>query len=279
MANLLDGKKLAADHRRLLAQKISRLPQAPHLAVILVGDDEASHLYVNLKAKAAQEVGIKFSRYLYPANTAQREIISLIEKCNQTTDINGILVQLPLPNHLDENAIIKTINPNKDADGFHPLNIQNFLNDKPGNLTPGLITGIMKLIRLAGQNLTNKQAYILANSQEFAQPLSKALTDQAVNVTLDNQLNKTRAQTADIIITALGKPHFLTGDCFKDGAIIIDVGTSKQNGKTVGDIKDDDLVNRLVYLTPVPGGVGPMTVAELLWTVYLLYCRQHNIKF
>ncbi len=276
MSILLNGRDLALSLRRELKQKITELNFKPQLGVILIGNDPASHLYVSLKEQAAAETGIEIKKILLPPTCPIKEIIEQVQNFNKNPKIHGILVQLPLPKNINENSIINAIDPAKDADGFHPQNLTRFLNDQPA-ITPGVSAGIIKLIDLAGKNLSGKKAVLLVNSYEFAAPLKKLLTDKKVVVSINHQINPPQLQLADIIVVALGKPNIITGNLIKDGAIIIDVGITKVANKVKGDVKADDFNNRHVYLTPVPGGVGPMTVAMLLWNVYWL-ARTHSLK-
>ena len=269
MITLLNGKTLAAELRQELKTKVALLPTTPKLGVILVGDDPASHLYVGLKQKAAAEVGIKIERVDFPNNTPAELIKNKLSEWNTRADIHGILIQFPLPPHLNEHEIVAEMSPIKDADGFHPENIKEFLSGA-GGVTPGVSAGIMKLIDLAKQNLVGKTAVLLANSAEFAQPLVKLLQDRKVTTRVINTPETEILIKSDIIITALGQPHIITGDMIKDGAIVIDVGTTKVGNVVQGDVDANSLQSRNVYLTPVPGGVGPMTVVMLLWNVYRL---------
>ncbi|MBU1039021.1 bifunctional 5,10-methylenetetrahydrofolate dehydrogenase/5,10-methenyltetrahydrofolate cyclohydrolase [Patescibacteria group bacterium] len=269
MTFCLDGKKLANNLLKELSQQVSQLPRPPHLAVLLIGDDPASHLYVNLKAKAATKTGLRVTKVMLPTKTNQPTLLKLIQDFNQQPDIDAILVQLPLPKHLDESIIIQTIKPSKDADGFQPINIQKFLNGQ-NQFIPGLIEGIIKLINLSKKNLNGGQACLLVNSPQFGQPLEKALINMGLKVNLlKNKTDNILAQ-ADLVISALGQPHYLTINDFKDEAIIIDVGTTKINSHLLGDVDPNNPLNKPIFLTPVPGGVGPVTVAMLLWSVYRL---------
>lgn len=272
MPILLNGRELAAKLRSELKTKIIKSSIQPCLGVILAGNDPASQLYVSLKEKAAQEVGINIKKVILPAAVTTDEIIKHVWAFNQDADIHAILIQLPLPVGVDENKVITAMLPEKDADGFHPQNLTRFLNNQPA-ITPGVSAGIIKLIELSGQSLTNKQACLLVNSQEFALPLKKMLTDKGVLVDIIYKLDANRLREADIIVVAVGQPHIIKGQMIKDGAIVIDVGTTKINTKVVGDVDAASLTNRNVYLTPVPGGVGPMTIAMLLWNVYFLARR------
>lgn len=273
MATLLNGRELALNLRNELKQKISASHLTPCLGVILVGDDPASHLYVSLKEQAAKEVGIAVEKKLMPNSTTTAEVIKQVKEFNANSNINGILIQLPLPPAINEHAVINELDPAKDADGFHPTNLANLLNNNEA-VVPGVSVGIMKLITLSQQSIANKTANLIVNSDEFAQPLKKLLEDAEVSVHISRQPEKDLIRNADIIIVALGQPMIIKSDLIKDGAIVIDVGTTKVNGKILGDVEATGLTNRHVFLTPVPGGVGPMTVVMLLWNVFELARRQ-----
>ncbi|MFA4818336.1 MAG: bifunctional 5,10-methylenetetrahydrofolate dehydrogenase/5,10-methenyltetrahydrofolate cyclohydrolase [Patescibacteria group bacterium] len=275
MATLLNGRALAEQLLQELKLKISALDFTPCLGVILVGDDPASHLYVSLKEKAAAEVGISVNKIILPATATLSQITGAVKTFNENANIHGILVQLPLPAPLPEQTVINSIDPNKDADGFHPLNLKKLTSGQP-SIIPGLSEGIIKLINLTGLELKNKAVLILANSEEFSQPLSWLLGQLGLVVKTSLQPEAAELLKADIIIVALGQPEIITGQMVKDGTILIDVGTTKVNNQLKGDIKAADFINRSVYLTPVPGGVGPMTVAMLLWNVYRLATNQNS---
>ena len=268
MTQIIDGKSLAAEIRAEIKKEIAESGIKPGLAVILVGADPASHLYVGLKEKAAAEVGIHFEKYLFFATEPEEKIIKKIQELNDKPDIHGILVQLPLPSGYNEIKIVGTIDPKKDADGFHPQNIEKLLAGEPA-IVPPVISGILKLIESTGEEIANKKIAILANSETFIRPLQKILEKDnrvAYAIAPDNVAPITR--DADIVIVALGRPKFLTGEMIKNGAIVIDVGTTRlEDGTTVGDVDTESVSQVAGYVTPVPGGVGPMTVATLLQNV------------
>lgn len=298
-AKIIDGKSLAQKIRSEIKKEIAKFGTKPGLAVILVGRDPASHLYVGLKEKAAAEVGIHFEKYLFFAAEPEEKIIKKIQELNNNPDIHGILVQLPLPPHFNESKIIVTIDPKKDVDGFHPANIEKLLRNKP-TIVPPVISGILKLLEATGEEIVNKKIAILANSETFAKPLAKVLENflirknqrrfiaMATNLRQhQNQITITISpidptpftRDADIIITALGRPKFLTGEMIKEGAILIDVGTTRLEDSTiVGDVDFESVSQKASWLTPVPGGVGPMTVAMLLKNV-LESAKQKRQRF
>ncbi len=266
---LLDGRKLADAVRAQIRTDIQKLGITPGLAVLLVGNDPASHLYVSLKEKAAKEVGIHFEKYLFFATTPEVELVQKIVELNTRPDIHGILVQVPLPDPLSEDRLIAIIDPKKDADGFHQKNVEALMHGTP-TIVPSVIRGIIALIEATLVPLASKQATILANSEIFSRPLQKLLTDRGLKAAATNPNEHDALEKmlrADVLITAIGKPHFLTAQMIKKDAIIIDVGTSSlEDGKIVGDAHPN-VAEKSTWLTPVPGGVGPMTVAYLLRNV------------
>lgn len=277
MAQIIDGKKIAEDIKAEIAGEIFQNFYHPNLAVILVGDDEASKLYVSLKKQAAKKVGIEFNEYLMPANTTQSQVLEAIEFLNKDEETDAILVQLPLPKQLDADTIIQSIDPEKDVDGFHPENIKKLLNNDT-DFTPGLPLGIIKLLESTKENLTNKKAVIIAKSEIFYQPLKKLLNDLKVATEIVDPKNKDIkkiTQQADILISAAGIAFFITADMVKDQAIVIDVGTNKVNDYTVGDVDYSSVFTKTSHITPVPGGVGPMTVAMLLYNTLQLYKKRN----
>ncbi len=268
-AQLLDGKALATKIRSKLTEEIKRLGTTPGLAVVLIGDDPASHTYVALKEKAAKEIGIHFEKILLPQNIDEELVLVKIDELNRRKDIHGIIVQVPLPPRLNEDRITQSIFPEKDADGFHPKNIELLVASAP-RVVPNLMQAILRLLAATGTPLDGKKATILANSDTFAKPLAKLLTDRNMNVEIViGQLSNVNYQMSDILITALGKPHAITKDMVKENAIVIDVGTTRVDKKIVGDAHPN-VAEKASWLTPVPGGVGPLTVAYLLQNVVTL---------
>ncbi|MBI4714002.1 bifunctional 5,10-methylenetetrahydrofolate dehydrogenase/5,10-methenyltetrahydrofolate cyclohydrolase [Candidatus Uhrbacteria bacterium] len=268
---LIDGRTLAQTIRVKIKQRVAALPSSPGLAVILVGTDPASHTYVSIKQRACEEVGIHFEKYLYSATESEEIIIKKIRELNARKDINGILVQLPLPNQ-DADRVIAEIDPKKDVDGFHPDNISKLKLGEPA-LAPAVALGILKLIDSTNEPLSEKTAMIIS-SERFAEPISALLREQGVasNVCPEEHSNlKEQSSQSDILIVAEGHPNFVKGDMVKPGAIVIDVGTTKVDGKLTGDVDQASVEPIAGYLTPVPGGVGPMTVAMLLENVLKAY--------
>lgn len=268
-AQILDGRIMAEKLRLKLRNEIVTGQLSPSLAVILVGDDPASQLYVKLKEKACHEVGVKFHKYLLPAGVSKEEIFKCIDWLNKDKEIDAILVQLPLPRQLDENEVIKKINPKKDADGFHPDNIDN--ND----IIPAPANAIGKLILASDNFRSNCQALVIANHQVIFKPLARILakyhiTTEYLSPRATDKI-KQQAPAADILITAVGKPEFISDNLVKKNAIVIDVGTTKVDGKVKGDVDFDKVKAIAGAITPVPGGVGPMTIACLLENVVALH--------
>lgn len=265
-AQRIDGTALGATILDEVKEEMKRLGTPPGLAVVLVGNDPASHLYVSLKEKSAKDLGMHFERWQLPENIDEDTLLVKVESLNRDPQIHGILVQLPLPTHLDTNNVIRTLRPEKDVDGFHPKNIDALLHGKP-LVVPGLAVGILWLIETTGVPLQGKTAVILANSKIFSTPVKRLLQEKGVRVQTRTAATLTMPSTtltsADILITALGKPHAVLPKHVKEGAIVIDVGTTRVNGKLVGDVHPD-VKQKAGWLTPVPGGVGPVTVAMLL---------------
>lgn len=284
MAHLLDGRALAARLRSTVKEQISHLARPPRLAAILVGDDPASRLYVSLKEKAAAEVGLGFEKLLFPANVVEETLLQKIRELNERPDVDAALVQLPLPPPLDAERVIAAIAPSKDADGFHPDNLAAMRSGRPFTL-PGVTEGIIRLIEESGQALAGKTALVLANSEVFALPLALALTARSLQAQtllkpFERQKTIELGRKSAVIVTALGEPGYITGEMVADGAVLIDVGTTRlPDGKVVGDVRSEDFASREVWLTPVPGGVGPVTVAMLLLRVTeLASSRQGELR-
>lgn len=266
MTLLLNGFELAKQCRAELAERVKAMPRAPKLAVILVGDNPASAIYVRNKEKAAAEVGVESLVYRLDSAT-QEELTALIEQLNADETVDGILVQMPLPAPLNEQEILQTINPAKDVDGFHPLNLGKLLIGEPAPVacTP---KGCMRLIRLAKQDLTGLCAVVIGRSVIVGKPMAQLLLN--ANCTVTTAHSKTRdlpalCRSADIVVAAIGKPKTVKADWIKDGAIVIDVGINRlEDGKLCGDVDFDACFDKCAAITPVPKGVGPMTIAMLL---------------
>lgn len=267
---IIDGKELARKTREKLKIDCDRLRSdgiIPKLAVIMVGDDTASQIYVKNKSKACKEIGIEFEEYFLEAEIKQEELIKLIQKLNMDKSINGILLQSPIPSNLDINEAFKTILPEKDVDGFNPVNVGKLcLNqDTFVACTP---YGIMKMFEEYSIEISGKNVTILGRSNIVGKPLIQCCLNKNATVTVCHSRTKDlkeHTKNADIVISAIGKPKFITADMLKDGVIVIDVGINRdENGKIVGDVNFDDVSKKASYITPVPGGVGPMTIAMLM---------------
>ena len=277
-AVIIDGKQIAADVRAEVAAKVAELKEKgvlPCLAVILVGENPASVSYVTGKRKALAEVGMADRSIQLPENTSEEELLKLIAELNADSSVHGILVQLPLPKHIDEDKVIMAIDPSKDVDGFHPVSVGNLMIGRPGFL-PCTPHGIIVLLKKMGIETSGKHAVVIGRSNIVGKPVSILLARKDVNctVTMCHTGTKNMAEItrqADIIVVASGHPHTLTGDMVRDGAVVIDVGVnripdaSKKSGfRLIGDCDFDDLVEKTSFITPVPGGVGPMTIAMLM---------------
>ena len=277
-AIIIDGKQVAADIRAEVAQKVAALKKNGKnacLAVILVGENPASVSYVTGKQKALAEVGMQDRSVHLPENTSEEDLLKLIEQLNNDDTVHGILVQLPLPKHINEEKVIMAISPEKDVDGFHPVNVGNMMIGRPGFL-PCTPHGIIVLLQRMGIETSGKHAVVIGRSNIVGKPVSVLLAQKSVNctVTLCHTGTKNLSEItkqADIVVVASGHPHTLTGDMIKEGAVVIDVGvnripdSSKKSGfRLVGDCDFDDLKEKASFITPVPGGVGPMTIAMLM---------------
>ncbi|MCZ4322344.1 bifunctional 5,10-methylene-tetrahydrofolate dehydrogenase and 5,10-methylene-tetrahydrofolate cyclohydrolase [Pseudomonas sp. 8BK] len=270
-AQLIDGKAIAASLRQQIAQRVAERRQqglrAPGLAVILVGSDPASQVYVSHKRKDCEEVGFVSQAYDLPATTAQAELMALIDRLNDEPSIDGILVQLPLPEHLDASLLLERIRPDKDVDGFHPYNIGRLAQRMP-LLRPCTPKGIMTLLQSTGADLYGMHAVVVGASNIVGRPMAMELLLAGCTVTVTHRFTKDlpmHVGQADIVVVAAGKPGLVHGEWIKPGAIVIDVGINRQtDGKLIGDVVYETALPRAGWITPVPGGVGPMTRACLL---------------
>ncbi len=266
---IIDGKIISENIKSKLKNEVANLKNqeiVPGLAVIMVGNNPASEIYVGKKEKMCKEIGIYSEKYLLPENITQSELENLIEALNQKQNINGILVQLPLPWHIDEFSINSKITPEKDVDVFNPINIGKMILNK-SKLLPCTPAGIIEILKYHEIKIEGKNCVVIGKSNIVGKPMSILLTQHGGTVTLCHSKTKNlkkHSQTADIIICSVGKPRFLTSDMVKSGAIIIDVGINRdENGKLCGDADFENLKEKVSYITPVPGGVGPMTIIML----------------
>jgi len=270
---LINGKKIALSIKSELKKKVSQLDQKPGLAIILIGDDPGSHTYVELKEKAAKEIGVNFEKHLFPASVSENEVILLIRQLNKKKEINGIVVQFPLPTGFNKDNIITAIELKKDVDGFHPDNIKSLLAGQQV-IVPGLAVGIMELIKSTEESLSGKKALVIANSKVFSEPLGYLLEQAGVSVSAcdpDKKDCDSLSNQADILVVAIGRAKLITAATVKKGAIVIDVGFNRVDDKVVGDVDLNSVKDVAGWITPVPGGVGPMTVAMLLKNVVKIY--------
>lgn len=282
MINFIDGKKLASTITQRIKNEVKNSHLNPGLAIILVGDDPASQIYVKLKKEAAHEVGIEFYEYLAPSNTNEQHLKKIINWLNQDSRINGIVLQLPLPKHLSEDRLVTMINPLKDADGFHPKNLK-LLSSNKSHVKPAITKTVLSLLKATGETLNEKTALIIANSPVFAKPLRHELKTLNIKSNYCDPKSpgiKQSIKNADIIIVAVGKPKFLNDQDCKEGSIVIDVGINRVRGKTCGDVNSNifSQAKNIKWLTPVPGGVGPVTIAMLLENVVELTKKQTKRK-
>ena len=270
MAKIIDGKAVAARVRAEVAAETAQLREngiVPGLAVIIVGDDPASRVYVNNKKKACAEVGFRSEEFALPASTDQSELLALVRCLNDRSDINGILCQLPLPGGLDDKAVIRAIAPEKDVDAFSEENVGKIMIGKYSFL-PCTPAGVMELIRESGVDVAGKECVVIGRSNIVGKPMAMLLLHENGTVTICHSRTKNLAEVtrrADILVAAVGKAKFVTADMVKEGAVVIDVGMNRdENGKLCGDVDFDAVAPKCSAITPVPGGVGPMTIAMLM---------------
>lgn len=270
MAQIIDGKKISLEIKDELKEKVASLKEAgieKCLAVIQVGADPASSVYVKNKKKGCEYIGINSLSYELPEETTQEELINLVHELNERNDVNGILVQLPLPKHIDEDAVIKAISPAKDVDGFHPESVGALCIGQKGfvSCTPA---GIIQLLKRSNVEINGKECVIVGRSNIVGKPMALLMLRENATVTIAHSRTKDLKEVckrADILIVAIGKSEFITKDYVKPGAVVIDVGINRdENNKLVGDVKFDEVEPIASQITPVPGGVGPMTIAMLL---------------
>ncbi|GAB0149570.1 bifunctional methylenetetrahydrofolate dehydrogenase/methenyltetrahydrofolate cyclohydrolase FolD [Marichromatium sp. PS1] len=270
-AQLLDGKSIAADIRQQIKTRVDALlaagQRAPGLAVVLVGENPASQVYVRNKRKACAEVGFRSELHELPASTTQDELLALIDRLNADASIDGILVQLPLPEQIDEALVTERILPTKDVDGFHPYNVGRLVLRMP-LLRPCTPKGVMTMLARTGQSLAGLDAVVIGQSNIVGRPMALELLAARCTVTICHSRTKDLAEKvrgADILVAAVGRPGFVPGEWIKAGATVIDVGINRTDeGKLVGDVDFAGCAERAAWITPVPGGVGPMTIASLL---------------
>ncbi len=270
-AQILDGKAIAADIRRELKSKVSAMTTSgkrpPGLAVVLVGEDPASQIYVRNKQRSCEEVGFLSAMHRLPAESSEATLLTLIDQLNEQDEIDGILVQLPLPKQINEEAVIERISPTKDVDGFHPYNVGRLTLKMP-ILRPCTPKGVMTMLDRTGQDLEGLDAVIIGQSNIVGRPMALELLARRCTITVCHSRTKNleeKARSADILVAAVGRPEFVPGEWIKPGALVIDVGINRrEDGTLCGDVDFASCKERAAWITPVPGGVGPMTIVSLL---------------
>lgn len=267
-ARIIDGKAIAASLREEVAARVAKLETPPGLAVILVGEDPASQVYVRNKEKAVEKAGMTGFSYRLPGDVPPEDLLALVEQLNQDPKVHGILVQLPLPAHLDEDAVINAIDPAKDVDGLHPVNAGKLAAGQGGGLVPCTPKGCLHLLKTCLGDLSGKKALVIGRSRLVGRPVALLLLDENCTVTLAHSKTQNLAEEcrqADILIAAVGRPGLIRGNWVKPGATVIDVGINRlEDGTLAGDVAFDEALAVAGAITPVPGGVGPMTIACLL---------------
>lgn len=289
---IIDGKKIAAEMKQEIADEVARLKaegkKVPHLAAVLVGNDGASETYVASKVKACEAVGIKSSEFRLGSETTEEQLLQLIDKLNADPDIDGFIVQLPLPKHISENKVISRISPDKDVDGFHPYNVGSMVLGLPTFL-PATPAGIVELLTRSGIETEGKHCVVVGRSNIVGTPMAVLMSRKAKNANCTVTMCHSRTRNlkeitlqADILIVAIGVPHFIKADMVREGAVVVDVGIhrlpsdkTKSGWQLVGDVDYEHVAPKCSYITPVPGGVGPMTIVSLLKNT-LLACQRRG---
>lgn len=282
--NIIDGKAVSKKVKEDVKAECEQLKAkgvTPGLAVIIVGDDPASQVYVHNKEVACEACGFYSVKYALPAETTQEELNALIDKLNKDDKINGILCQLPLPSHLDDKEVINRIDPLKDVDAFHPVNVGAIMIGDY-NYLPCTPAGVMELIHSTGVDVSGKKAVVMGRSNIVGKPMAMLLLHENATVEITHSRTQNLAditKEADILVAAIGKAKFVKADMVKDGAVVIDVGMNRdENGKLCGDVDFEDVKDKCSYITPVPGGVGPMTIAMLMKNTLTAAKIQNGIK-
>ncbi|MBP1591633.1 MAG: bifunctional methylenetetrahydrofolate dehydrogenase/methenyltetrahydrofolate cyclohydrolase FolD [Oscillospiraceae bacterium] len=283
MATIISGKEVSAKVKSEVREKTLELKNKGieiGLAVVIVGDDPASRVYVNNKKKACEEVGFNSYEYALPAETTEEELLALVDKLNKDDKVNGILVQLPVPKHINETAVINAISPDKDVDAFHPVNVGKIMIGDYAFL-PCTPAGVMELIDSTGVDIAGKSCVVIGRSNIVGKPMSMLLLHRSGTVTICHSKTKNLKEicaNADILVAAVGRPNFVTGDMVKAGAVVIDVGINRMDdGKLCGDVNYAEAEKKAAFITPVPGGVGPMTIAMLMKNTLTSAMIKNNI--
>jgi methylenetetrahydrofolate dehydrogenase (NADP+)/methenyltetrahydrofolate cyclohydrolase len=284
--NILDGKKIASELRKEIKNEIAILKEqigkVPGLAILIAGEDSASQIYVKSKIKNCEEVGISSICYTLPADVSQHQLIETIQELNQKEDIDGILVQLPLPDHIDEKKVIDAITFTKDVDGFKPENLGLLFLGDSFSLKSCTPLGIFELLKRYAIPIAGKDVVIVGRSNIVGKPLAGLMIAESATVTICNSYTKNLAektQNADILIVAIGKANYIKANMVKKGAVVIDVGINREKDGLFGDVDFEEVFSKASYITPVPGGVGPMTVAMLLKNTLTAFKNNKNIEF
>jgi methylenetetrahydrofolate dehydrogenase (NADP+)/methenyltetrahydrofolate cyclohydrolase len=285
MAQLIDGKAVSAAVKAEVAEETAKLRDEKGLkvglAVVIVGNDPASRVYVNNKKKACEAVGFQSYEYALDETTTQEQLLDLVNVLNRDDRVNGILVQLPLPKHIDEKAVINAISPDKDVDAFHPINVGKIMIGEYSFL-PCTPAGVMRLIESTGTDITGKQCVVIGRSNIVGKPQAMLLLQKNGTVTICHSKTKNLKEIclgADILVVAIGRANFVTGDMIKEGAVVIDVGMNRlDNGKLCGDVEFESAEKKASFITPVPGGVGPMTIAMLMKNTLTAAKQQAGIE-
>ncbi len=282
MSNIIDGKLVSAAVKERVAAEVKELNTkgiSVCLAVILVGSDPASQIYVANKKKACEQLGIISKEFLLPETTTQDELLALVKELNADATVNGILCQLPLPKGLDEKVVIEAIDPNKDVDAFHPVNVGRIMIGDYDFL-PCTPAGVMEMLSYYNIDVCGKECVVIGRSNIVGKPMGMLLLHKNGTVTISHSKTKNLAEVtrrADILVAAVGRAKFVTADMVKDGAVVIDVGMNRADGKLCGDVDFDAVSQKASYITPVPGGVGPMTIATLMQNTLTAAKRQNNL--
>jgi methylenetetrahydrofolate dehydrogenase (NADP+)/methenyltetrahydrofolate cyclohydrolase len=275
VASIIDGKRLGAEIEEELKSNVSLMAsssRAPHLVVVIVGEDPASHVYVRNKERACKRIGIRSTRYDLPEDSNHEDLISLIKKLNDDQEVDGILVQSPLPSNFDEISITEMIRPDKDVDGFHPINLGRIVTGRTDGMLPCTPSGIMRMLESTGENLRGKKALVIGRSRIVGMPAALLLVQRGIDATVTIAHSRSEdleslCRESDILIAAVGKPGMIRKEWVKDGAIVIDVGINRVEGegrsRLVGDV-EEGASKYAKWITPVPGGVGPMTISMLM---------------
>ena len=275
VASIIDGKRLGAEIEEELKSRVSRMvssSRAPHLVVVIVGDDPASHVYVRNKERACKRIGIRSTRYDLPGDSVQDDLVSLIQELNDDQDVDGILVQSPLPSSFDEIGITEMIRPDKDVDGFHPINLGRIVTGKTDGMLPCTPSGIMRMLESTGESLAGKKALVIGRSRIVGMPAALLLAQRGIDATVTIAHSRSKdlellCRDSDILIAAVGRPGMVPKEWVKDGAIVVDVGInrveSEGGSRLIGDV-EEGASEYAKWITPVPGGVGPMTISMLM---------------